>query len=285
MNPATGIYQESDAGLTGLLVEAESNPEQLYMVIFDEMNLAQVEHWFSPFISLLELEKNKRLLQLYHPSVQCEYAYPSEVDIGDNIIFVGTVNFDETTKSFSQRLLDRANVITPRKLSFSEVWNMQQNQVSGRYETTRISKSVFREVWMNSSAGEISDLREEEAALMDLLHEALQKTDSQQGISFRVIRAIANYINNIPCLLDGSTVISRGDAWDIQLKQRVLSKLSGMEATIGTLVGIFHGENYEEGTLTGILQFAHSQRISSFEQSIELLKKKAKELTTHGYAN
>ncbi|SDT09755.1 hypothetical protein SAMN05444162_3076 [Paenibacillaceae bacterium GAS479] len=285
MNPATGIYQESETGLISLLIEAQSNPEQLYMVIFDEMNLAQVEHWFSPFISLLELEKNKRCLQLYHPRVPCRNAYPSEVVVGDNVIFVGTVNFDETTKSFSHRLLDRANVIAPRKLSFREVRNMQQDQVSGSYATVRITKSTLRNVWMNRSVGEISDLSEEEVILMDLLHETLQKNDSQLGISFRVILAIAHYVSNIPSMPNGLTAISRGTALDIQLKQRVFSKLSGMETTIGALVGTYHGENYEGGFLTETLQSAESQQISDFEQSIEFLKKKAKELTTHGYAN
>lgn len=285
MNPATGIYQESETGLTGLLMEAQSNPEQLYLVVFDEMNLAQVEHWFSPFISLLELEKNKRRLQLFHPSVKCSNDYPFEVEIGDNIIFVGTVNFDETTKSFSHRLLDRANVITPRKLSFKEVRGMQRDQSSGANAAEPISTSVFRNEWMNGSVGEISDLSEEEAELMDLLHDTLQHTDSQQGISFRVIRSIVHYLSNIPSLSSGEKAISRGTALDIQLKQRVLSKLSGMEAAIGALIGSFHGEKFEEGILTAILKSDSSQRISDFEQSIELLKKKAKELAAHGYTN
>ncbi|NHN34382.1 hypothetical protein [Paenibacillus agricola] len=58
---------------------------------------------------------------------------------------------------------------------------------------------------------------------------------------------------------------------DIQFKLRVLSKLSGMEATIGRLVGIFHDEDYREGLFGSILQSASSQKISTFEQSIQLL--------------
>jgi hypothetical protein len=285
MNPTTGVYQESETGLVSLLMEAQSNPEQMYMFIFDEMNLAQVEHWFSPFISLLELEESKRLLRLYHPQIQCKIAYPSEVKIGDNVIFVGTVNFDETTKAFSHRLLDRANVITPRKLSFKEVRDMQQYQTTGQYTTTQISRSVFREGWMSSLVGNISDLTNDEISLMDEIHETIQQADSQLGISFRVIRAIARYISNVPTLADGTLAISRGTVIDIQFKQRVLSKLSGMEATIGRLVGVFHGDDYQEGHLASILQSVSSQKISTFEHSIQLLKKKAKELTVHGYAN
>ncbi|TXK82572.1 McrB family protein [Paenibacillus sp. N3.4] len=285
MNPTTEVYQESETGLVSLLMEAESNPEQMYMLIFDEMNLAQVEHWFSPFISLLELEKSKRVLQLYHSQIQCKNAYPSEVKIGDNVIFVGTVNLDETTKAFSHRLLDRANVITPRKLNFKEVRDMQKHLAHRPYMTAQTSKSVFREGWMRSLTGDISDLTDDEISLMDQIHSTMQQADSGQGISFRVIRAIAHYVSNVPALADGSMAISRGTALDIQFKQRVLSKLSGMEATIGRLVGLFHGEDYQEGHLTRILQSASSQKISTFEQSIQLLKKKAKELTVHGYAN
>lgn len=285
LNPTTGEYLESETGLVSLLMEAEANPEQMYMFIFDEMNLAQVEHWFSPFISLLELEASKRLLRLYHSQKQCINAYPPEVKIADNVIFVGTVNFDETTKAFSHRLLDRANIITPRKLSFREVHSMQQDQTAGPYTTAPVSRTVFREGWMRSLDGNISDLTDDEISLMDEIHETMQQADSQLGISFRVVCAIAHYISNVPVLADGSLAISRETALDIQFKQRVLSKISGMEATIGRLVGEFHGDVYQEGELVRILQAVSSQKSSTFEHSLQMLKKKAKELTVHGYAN
>ncbi|EOS7805331.1 ATP-binding protein, partial [Enterococcus hirae] len=43
------IYRAGDSGLIDTLIEAENNKDKLYLVCFDEMNLAKVEHYFSQF--------------------------------------------------------------------------------------------------------------------------------------------------------------------------------------------------------------------------------------------
>ena len=75
------------------------------------MNMSHIEHWFTPFLSVLQLEKKNRMLNLYVGAQEQENQIPSTIEIGENIIFVGTVNFDETTKELSDRLLDRTNLI------------------------------------------------------------------------------------------------------------------------------------------------------------------------------
>ena len=134
LNPTTGVYYESETGLVDLLLKAQESPEQMFMVIFDEMNLSQVEHWFSPFISLLEVEEKNRYLNLFNENSYCvNPKYKSKIKIGDNVIFVGTVNFDETSKDFSDRLLDRTNVIVPTKMTFKESMDImkEQEEISG----------------------------------------------------------------------------------------------------------------------------------------------------------
>jgi len=74
----------------------------LFFVCLDEMNLARVEHYFAKFLSAMEalnIEERKITLDgtgevLYWPP---------------NLLFVGTVNMDETTFAFSDKVLDRAN--------------------------------------------------------------------------------------------------------------------------------------------------------------------------------
>ncbi|MGZ9587278.1 hypothetical protein [Paenibacillus marinisediminis] len=285
LNPSTGAYHESETGLVSLLLEAEKYPEGLYMVIFDEMNLSQVEHWFSPFISLLELESDKRMLTLYHAGANCsDAAYSSTLHIGDNVIFVGTVNFDETTKDFSDRLLDRANIIIPRKLSFMEVRDRQvQDDTDGDILPYPVNTELMRDIWTVHKHGSLDQLTEQEVLLLDSVHEAIHEHDRQQGISFRVVRAIARYVANIPMDANGKGIIERGVALDLQLAQRVLTKISGSETDIGALVGSYLGSQYETGTLVRLLQSDSAQQISTFKQSIQLLKHKAKELMMHGY--
>ena len=54
LNPNNGLYIPADTGLVDFLINAQNNSDKMYMVIFDEMNLSQIEYWFSPFISVLE---------------------------------------------------------------------------------------------------------------------------------------------------------------------------------------------------------------------------------------
>jgi hypothetical protein len=285
LNPATNVYHEAETGLVSLLLEAEQHPERMYMVIFDEMNLSQVEHWFSPFISLLEMEEGKRTLALYNPGAYCINQYKPLVQIGGNVIFVGTVNFDETTKSFSDRLLDRANVIIPRKLKFAEVRELQTNRSDRYIVRLNVGAKTYKGSWVKGVNGELSSLTDEEIRLFDQLHEALQRANSRMGISFRVVRAIAHYLDNIPLAANGKEAISRSTALDMQINQRILSKLSGMESAIGTLVGHCDGDVYQDGELAGILLSPEAQQLSTFKYSMETLKKKAKELMVHGFAN
>ncbi|GAA3326838.1 hypothetical protein GCM10020331_064380 [Ectobacillus funiculus] len=88
-----GTYMESDTGLVSKLLEAQKNPERLYMIVFfDEMNMSHIEHWFTPFLSLLELQEEERLLSLYEGEQKGEI--PSSIKkIGSNLLFIGTINF------------------------------------------------------------------------------------------------------------------------------------------------------------------------------------------------
>src|SRR6185312_1551122 len=96
-----GNFIESETKLVRTLLKAKENPNQLYIIVFDEMNMSHIEHWFTPFLSVLQLEKKNRILSLYEKVQEIENQIPPSVEIGENIIFVGTVNFDETTKELS----------------------------------------------------------------------------------------------------------------------------------------------------------------------------------------
>ena len=118
------------------MVKAIQDPNTPYFLCLDEMNLAPVEQYFAEFLSVVEsrkvdkdgnvvtdplvdyssTEEYKSLIdQLFCDDIE-RNAYLTEVGgkrltIPQNLIVVGTVNMDETTFSFSRKVLDRAMTI------------------------------------------------------------------------------------------------------------------------------------------------------------------------------
>ena len=284
-NPTTGQYYESETGLVRLLMRAERHPEELHLVIFDEMNLSQVEHWFSPFISLLEIEEDNRYLTLYQPMEDQPCAtHPSRIHIGSNVIFVGTVNFDETTKEFSDRLLDRTNMIVPQKLSFQEAFLLAE-QVANHptFTAMEVATSRYRNDWRTQVQHPLTLLLEDEVQLLDLMHELMSEQDENRGISFRTVLGMAQFLANIP-IVEDEPILSRARAFDLQVSQRILPKVNGLASYVEPLVGYVEGDDYYSGLLTELFESERAQNVSTFEKTIAELQSKAKELMLYGYA-
>ena len=75
-----------------------------FHVILDEMNLARVEHYFSRFLSAMEVRSREGLARL-------DLAPGHHIELTPNLRFTGTVNVDETTHGFAEKVFDRAQVI------------------------------------------------------------------------------------------------------------------------------------------------------------------------------
>lgn len=273
-----GTFIESETKLVRTLMKAKENPNQLYIIVFDEMNMSHIEHWFTPFLSVLELETKNRILNLYEGVQDIENSIPSTIEIGENIIFVGTVNFDETTKELSDRLLDRTNLITLQKIPFCEM-DMEQGKVV-LHPPLKVTAGEFRINWMRNKAM-IEVFSEEELELLDKLHVVLSSHDASKGISFRCANAIATYLQNIPFQNNHTYMISREEGFDLQIKQRVLTKIRGTEMMVGPLLS----EEAKRGaTLVPLLQSALANRVSTFEHSLAYIREKRRELELYGYA-
>ena len=118
------------------LVKAIQNPQTPHFLCLDEMNLAPVEQYFAEYLSVIESRKvNADGVVVTDPIVDVEQtdAYKSLIDqlftddeerkaylteekgkrlsLPANLIVIGTVNMDETTFSFSRKVLDRAMTI------------------------------------------------------------------------------------------------------------------------------------------------------------------------------
>lgn len=97
---------------------APDQRKHMALVLLDEMNLARVEYYFSEFLSRLEARPAWREAL---DRANCKDAL-IPVDIrglkdapslfpAHNILFVGTMNDDESTQSLSDKVLDRGNIL------------------------------------------------------------------------------------------------------------------------------------------------------------------------------
>lgn len=288
LNNTTGIYMPSDTRLVDFLNHANENKNKMHVVIFDEMNLSQVEYWFAPFISLLERDSGERNLYLYNPKTKCinDQQYPSSIPIADNVRFIGTVNVDETTKDFSDRLLDRANIIILQKQPFKE---LKEELIEFKYE-----KNINYEYGYYKGYSEwikdnnwLSAYSDKEIEFFDELHEIINKYDTQKGVSFRIVKKIGEYLNNIP--KDGDELmLERSLAFDLQVKQRIITKIKGTEKQFGKLVGTMNSYEENKPSNSELFNFFSNEEwkdISDFELTKKEITKKARKLGVYGYAN
>ena len=87
------------------LLEADQRRGEPFFLCLDEMNLARVEHYFAPFLSAMEGATNKLVL---HAAGDIAEDVPHSIPWPRNLVIVGTVNMDESTHPFSDKVLDRA---------------------------------------------------------------------------------------------------------------------------------------------------------------------------------
>jgi hypothetical protein len=288
LHQQSGVYMESETGIISFLNKASQNPKKMFMLVLDEMNLGQVEHYFSPFISLLEARKD-RVLKLFSDRSFTHHPEFKNINIGPNVLFVGTANFDETTKDFSNRMLDRSNVIILEKKGFLEA-KLEEEEAAKTFDEYQnktqsdmgdpnkpISSKNFLS-WIKEEKG-LRMLLDHELTILENLHKEISNFDSQTGVSFRIAKSIGHYLDNIPQDEVENYLLSRELAFDYQIKQRILTKVRGHRDQIESLVGrIEDEENYKNGKLGYILDDDED-----FQISRKYLKQKAKELMRNGY--
>lgn len=130
----TNIKEQFVCGtLTRIIKRAIKDKKKPYFVCLDEMNLARAEYYLSDYLSKLESRKFDgdeiktdlifdRSTRKYKKNLETLY-------IPENVFIVGTVNMDDTTYSFSKKVLDRVNTIefsdVDLNLNFSNRNSMQ----------------------------------------------------------------------------------------------------------------------------------------------------------------
>lgn len=144
------------------VAKAWENPDIPYFLCLDEMNLAPVEQYFAEYLSVVEsrkaedgviktdpiLPKNKedwyRILtaELTSDDTLREQFLVDGICIPQNLIVVGTVNMDETTFSFSRKVLDRAMTIEMNEVDLTSGLDKKHEGIGKLDKTNLIGTAV-----------------------------------------------------------------------------------------------------------------------------------------------
>lgn len=274
------VYRPSDTGFINKIVDAsrEQNKDKLYLICLDEMNLARVEHYFSQFLSILEKPVGSRELVLYDEQYAGQLynssKYPQSILIGDNVKFIGTVNIDESTYHFSDKVLDRANVISLDVLNYSkpDSWKIVKYMKANTPEWTN---EDFSKLIKKDDVQLEHHLRIRE--LLWQMHIMLHEININLGVGPRIVKSIESYLRNLP-EIQTDYAVSVGEGLDYQIAQRILTKIRGPEEQ---LKRIFQSDTQKQNALCTLLDSFSD--ISSFVRSRKIIVQKENELNTYGY--
>ena len=239
------------------LVKAIQNPQTPHFLCLDEMNLAPVEQYFAEYLSVIESRKvNADGVIVTDPIVDFEQtdAYKSLIDqlftddeerkaylteekgkrlsLPANLIVVGTVNMDETTFSFSRKVLDRAMTIEMNEVDLNA-------GLTERYE--HIGKLGYEE--LIGTAVEGVDVYSDNRKVCDKALNYLKVVNAVlEGTPFKVAYRTRNefllyVVNNLPYnkdeegneLPDGY-VVAR--ALDEVTNMKILSRIGGDDTKV-----------------------------------------------------
>lgn len=143
-----------------------------------------------------------------------------EVPIPPNVRFVGTVNIDHTTHGFSDKVLDRANVIQFEHADLRVKLEPTVVEAKGltyqQFADYRKDKDLSPEqaTRLQSYMGQVREIN-------DIL------APSGINIGFRIRNKVEEYMRYV---MQSSYFDRAGAAFDFQIKQRILPKIRGMKS-------------------------------------------------------
>ena len=240
------------------MVKAIQDPETPYFLCLDEMNLAPVEQYFAEYLSVIESRKRqedgtittdpivdysntdeyKSLIdQLFPNDDNLRSQYLTEkggkrLSIPTNLVVVGTVNMDETTFSFSRKVLDRAMTIEMNEVNLKGGLDTRHEMIGKLGKTELIGEFV-----------EGVDVYFDFQNVCDIALDYLQGiNDKLEGTPFKVAYRTRNevllyVVNNLPYNKDSKGnalsqdyVIAR--ALDEITNMKILSRIEGDETKV-----------------------------------------------------
>ena len=239
------------------VAKAWENPEVPYFLCLDEMNLAPVEQYFAEYLSVVESRKCqedgtittdpilKKSGEDWYRILTSELTSDENVRnqflndgiaIPQNLIVVGTVNMDETTFSFSRKVLDRAMTIEMNEVDLYGGLDDWHEKI-GKLEAGNLIGTAVEGVDVYRGNKEVCD-----TALNYLQAVNLNLDGTPFKVAYRTRNEFLLYVvNNLPYNKDKGgkeipqqEVIAR--ALDEITSMKILSRIEGDSDKIGNLL-------------------------------------------------
>lgn len=227
-NDLLGFYndfkkQYKETEFLKALYTATSDPNNIYVIVLDEMNLSRIEYYFADLLSVLEkpdVEDWKiELISDYASITSNQDAWPKlisegKLQIGDNTWFVGTANRDDSTFIITDKVYDRSVVLTFDKKG-------KKGKVASA-QPIKMNNEDFQRLL--ARAERFTDAKSEER-----FRKMLSALDEQVRELFQITfgNRIAHQLEKfVPVYLAcGGTV---DEAVDVMFSRKVLRKLEGI---------------------------------------------------------
>ena len=232
--------------LLRFLVQCTEDPEYskyMSIVLLDEMNLAHVEHYFADFLSKLETRRGTSKKNV--PTIEVKLGAgvePYQLKLKRSLLWTGTMNQDETTKSLSDKVLDRGLVINfprPRTLSSRKTMAILDKLVKAS-KRPMLTKEIWNSWITRDIKLEGDQLKELERykKIVEDINNALEYVG--RALGHRVWQSIEHYIVNYPTVSEEIAKSANGEmsealrenmkiAFEDQIVQKIMPKLRGVE--------------------------------------------------------
>ena len=115
-NDFTKKFKETDFTKAVYRASLPKNAERVALVILDEMNLARIEYYFADFLAVMEKTPDDWYVSLVNSNDDEEKPAGlrggTQLRVTPNIWFIGTANRDESTMGITDKVYDRAQIMT-----------------------------------------------------------------------------------------------------------------------------------------------------------------------------
>ena len=207
------------------------------MILLDEMNLANVELYFADFLSKLETRRGLADNDPTFPKIGVKIGSKMadfDLKLGRNVLWTGTMNNDETTKTLSDKVIDRGILINfprPKKLIGL------RREIELAEPAPLLPYSVWSS-WIDGEKGAVKFSAEQIKGYkekVEQINEQLGKTG--RALGHRVWQSIESYMSLYPSVIAAQPGHERkkamDEAFEDQIVQKIMPKLRGLE-TRGT---------------------------------------------------
>lgn len=193
--------------------QARSYKDHMALVLLDEMNLARVEYYFSEFLSRLEVRRGSEDESAAEIELDLGLSRSSKVYPVPRMLFVGTMNEDESTQTLSDKVVDRANV-----LRFPRPTILKPDMGLGADSETNDRFLPFQtwQGWCQPGDNRVAEW-------LKTLNDAMEQLGRPFG--HRMAQAISAYVANYPKNVRDAQAVAMAD----QLEMRLFPKLRGVD--------------------------------------------------------